>query len=348
MTRTFPTSRPRSVSLRVTDDDGVRSTITTKTVPVQPLAAPTLDFSVSPVPVLVNKPATFTAKLAPAPGRTVKSIQWLFGEDNTVDATGKTVSWTFRSAGAIKLRLRVTDDDNQVSELTDTVTVNSAPRVAFVASPADPLVGQQMTFVSYSEDNSGPLKSQAWDLDGDGQFDDASGPVASRSFSTAGPHRVGLRVTDQLGTAAALVQTITVKPKPVVSPAPPAPPVDTGPSFIQPPPTVRLSGAATRRGVRVFVLGVRAPKGVRITAVCRSRACPKKKTSSKVAGKRPVRFRKLERFFPAGASLEVKVRADGRIGKYTKFRIRGNKRAPSRTERCLWPGKRKPVQCPVP
>ena len=75
--------------------------------------------------------------------------------------------------------------------------------------------------MSYSADPDGTVKQQDWDLDGDGQFDDATGPLVKRTFTTPGARRVGLRVTDQLGTSSTLSQTITIKAPLVQAPTPP-------------------------------------------------------------------------------------------------------------------------------
>ena len=354
---TFPASGEKFVPIRVTDDVGQVSAIVNKKVTVAPAPAPILDYSLSPVPVVVGKPATFTAIPALAPGRTVKSIEWYFGADNIVDATTRVVQRTFPAAGPVQVRLRVTDDDNQVSELSDSITVNAPPKVEFVALPASPLVGQQVTFVSYSADPDGTVKEQAWDLDGDGQFDDATGPLVKRTFTTPGARRVGLRVTDQLGTSSTLSQTITIKAPLVQAPTPPpagpsptpdppaANPAPTRPPLLTPFPIVRLVGAASRGGARIQLLAVRAPKGARVLVRCKAKSCPKARLS-KVAGKSRVRFRKLERFLPAGAILEIHVRGSGRIGKYTRFKIRSN-RFPQRTDGCLWPGQSGTGSCPT-
>jgi hypothetical protein len=57
-----------------------------------------------------------------------------------------------------------------------------------------------------------------------------------------------------------------------------------------------------------------------------------------------VRFRRFERTLPAGTILELFVRQTGKIGKYTRFRIRAGK-APSRIDRCLVPGRARPARC---
>jgi hypothetical protein len=43
--------------------------------------------------------------------------------------------------------------------------------------------------------------------------------------------------------------------------------------------------------------------------------------------------------------LELFVRQRGKVGKYTRFTIRGGK-PPARVDRCLMPGTRRPVRCP--
>ena len=76
---------------------------------------------------------------------------------------------------------------------------NVPPSASFLAFPGAPLAGDPVTLVSTSSDPDGPIASQLWDLNGDGIFADASGPTATTSFRTAGPHTVSLRVTDARG-----------------------------------------------------------------------------------------------------------------------------------------------------
>ena len=52
---------------------------------------------------------------------------------------------------------------------------------------------------SGSSDPDGSIASYAWDLDGDGQYDDSTAQNPSRTYTTAGTYVVRLRVTDNLG-----------------------------------------------------------------------------------------------------------------------------------------------------
>src|SRR5205085_5364525 len=80
-----------------------------------------------------------------------------------------------------------------------------------------------ISFTSTSSDPDGHVASQAWDLDGDGSFDDGTATSAGYSFATAGPHTVRLRVVDDRGLATIASRTIAVGARtlPPVTPPPP-------------------------------------------------------------------------------------------------------------------------------
>jgi hypothetical protein len=89
---------------------------------------------------------------------------------------------------------------------------------------------------------------------------------------------------------------------------------------------------------------VRAPRGARVTVSCKGRGCPKGAVA-RTSAKRIVRIARFERHLRAGTRLELFIRKQGRIGKYTRFVIRAGK-APKRVDLCLFPGKRRPARCP--
>ena len=57
------------------------------------------------------------------------------------------------------------------------------------------------------------------------------------------------------------------------------------------------------------------------------------------------RIARFQRVLPGGTKLVITVTKPGRIGKYTSIAIHSGK-APTRRDRCLMPGDRKPVSCP--
>lgn len=61
-----------------------------------------------------------------------------------------------------------------------------------------------------ANDSSGDIATYAWDLDGDGRFDDGSSDNAERAYDRAGEVRIGLRVRDRKGRTSYARQTLTV------------------------------------------------------------------------------------------------------------------------------------------
>jgi uncharacterized delta-60 repeat protein len=103
------------------------------------------------------------------------------------------------------------------------------PSASLSVSPTNPVVGQTVTLTGSGSDAGGTIASYGWDFTGVGTYTSASGPTVSTTFATAGPHTVGLQVTDSDGQTATAEQTITVSPAPPVSPpvTPPASPQKT-------------------------------------------------------------------------------------------------------------------------
>ena len=86
------------------------------------------------------------------------------------------------------------------------------PLASFTVSPASPVTGQQVMFTSTSGGGGGSITGQAWDLDNDGAFDDATGSTASRSFATPGTHIVRLSVLNSQGARDAIAASVVVPP----------------------------------------------------------------------------------------------------------------------------------------
>jgi hypothetical protein len=185
-----------------------------------------------------------------------------------------------------------------------------------------------VTFVSYSEDPDGRISEHAWDMNGDGAFDEA-GAVATRRFSTPEAKQVTLRVKDDRGAFARASRTVVV-----AQPAPAEP--STLPRLLSPFPVVRLVGSLVSDGAIIRMLSVRAPAGAPVLVRCSGKGCPVKRVT-KVAGKVRLRFGALEHRLRAGVMVEVFIRSTDRIGKYTPFEIRRD-RIPKRTDACLRPG----------
>jgi hypothetical protein len=112
---------------------------------------------------------------------------------------------------------------------------------------------------------------------------------------------------------------------------------------MQPFPIVRIAGLVLPDGALVRILSVRAPRGAHVRVICHGRGCPTRSIAHRSAT-RVLRFHAFERRLRAGVTLELFVRKEGRIGKYTRFVIRAGK-PPARVDRCLMPDRRRPVRC---
>jgi glucose/arabinose dehydrogenase len=88
---------------------------------------------------------------------------------------------------------------------------NQAPRPELIASPtngATPLVVDFDASASTDPD-PGDTLTYEWDLDGDGAYDDATGPTAQFIYPDAGSYLAAVRVTDDHGAAETAAVAIT-------------------------------------------------------------------------------------------------------------------------------------------
>jgi hypothetical protein len=196
-----------------------------------------------------------------------------------------------------------------------------APEASFTTGPGQPTAGVPVTLTSTSVDPDGTIARTAWDLDGDGLYDDAEGPVATVTFPAAGAPAVGLEVTDDRGATAASRRLLRVgapppspippaDPAPLPAPAAPAPPPAapapvTVPAPAALPAPARVLGVRTVRRGRLLRVVVRTsrPAAVRVTVTACSAGRCRVVTRRRVAAGRAAAVR-----LPAGAR-RVRVRA---------------------------------------
>jgi hypothetical protein len=231
------------------------------------------------------------------------------------------------------VEVKVTEDSGGYDIYTAVVVVNAPPTALMRLSPSQPYAGDTVNFASASRDSDGFLTSETWDLDGDGQFDDARGKLAARTFTTVGAHTIRLRAVDNNGAGSVHAVTINVRARPVVRVKPGQ--LDS---------VVRITSVPGRNSTRITRLGVRTSKGAMVRASCKGRGCPPKRASSTRSRGKLVRLRWLERRLPAGTRIRIYVTAKGKVGSYTSLVIRRAK-LPSRKDLCLAPGTTRTVRC---
>jgi glucose/arabinose dehydrogenase/PKD repeat protein len=100
-----------------------------------------------------------------------------------------------------------------------TAAANQPPVAVARATPTSGEIGMTVNFDgSGSSDPNGDPLTYAWDLDGDGAFDDSSAVKPTWTYNAAGSYRVSLQVSDGRGASATDAVTIGVgKPKVTIS-----------------------------------------------------------------------------------------------------------------------------------
>jgi PKD repeat protein len=334
----FQSAGLKFVTMTVTNaDDPAESTSVIKVLNVN--APPVAAFSWAPTTATTGQDVRFASE-SDDPDGSIEQYAWNFG-DGVTDAR-RTPSHPYATPGTKTVTLTVTDAHDAKSTSSRQVVVqnppvagppaNKPPIANFAFGPSSPEVGQSVEFVSTAVDPEGDLRSQTWDLDGDGQFDDARGDSVVYTFAMPGAKTVRLRAEDADGGAAVRERTVTVHAAPV-APA----------GFLRPSPVIFLNGQILHNGARIMNLRVRAPRRALVTVKCRGRGCPVARRRKVVKGS-SVRFKTFERFLRAGIRLEILVSKPNTIGDYTRYTIRAGK-APARVSRCLAPGKSSPKRC---
>ena len=216
VSHTFTSQQTFNVSLTVTNDRGLSAT-TTVPVGVGALAAPILRVVFSPAGPTAGQSISFNAEQSTAaPGHTITSFSWNFGDGAT--ATGFLATHTYTASGTYNVVLSAIDDTGQRATTSVSVSVTSgggigggATTASYVASPTAPVVGQVVFFnASGSTAATGrTLTKYAWDF-GDGTSFTGTTASASHTFTTTGTFTVVLVVTDDTGQTAKFTGTVTV------------------------------------------------------------------------------------------------------------------------------------------
>jgi PKD repeat protein len=340
VTRKFETPGTRTIRLQVTDQNGTPSAVAEELLTVNNAAPTNVDFTWQPegkpvgAAADLDRPVAFSASATDPEGQAL-AYAWDFG-DGTPPVTGQNPTHTFRSAGNKSVRLTVSDPHTSVPVREKTVPVNrplnAPPQASFIVAPDNAFVGDTVTLSSSSADPDGPLARQEWDLDNDGQFDDAIGAVVTTRFDNPGVYPLKLRVSDSRGATATAEGRVNVHNRPT-------------------PPTPLLSGVdielralVFRTHTRVRWLRVRAPAGSKVTVRCRGKRCPKQvaKTSK---GRKILYFKRFHRRLRPRTKLVVTVTKSGFIGKQTRWTMRRRK-LPLKRNLCLPPGATKASRCP--
>ncbi len=152
-------------------------------------------------------------------GVSIAQYEWDVDNDGVFDATGPSVTVTLTlstlaSGETQTVVLRVTDDNDPALTATDSITVTLIPDAirpptADTGGPYTFEHGADWALNGSATDGDLPLDflTSGWDIDGDGQFDDAFdfdpvipfSLIESLGVSSLGLHEIEMRVTDSYG-----------------------------------------------------------------------------------------------------------------------------------------------------
>jgi len=161
------------------------------------------------------------------------TVGWDLDNDDTYDdATGAapTVSWATLAAlglasdgSDLPIGLQADDGQGGTNRAVTTLTINNLPPVAEAGGPYQVAIGSDLVLAGSATDPGGDTLSYEWDIDNDGQYDDATGAtptiaaayLAAAGLTISNSITIHLKVTDSEGashTNSALVRASNEPP----------------------------------------------------------------------------------------------------------------------------------------
>ena len=165
-------------------------------------APPEGDFTVTPS--TPNQGDSVRFRCEPCPRST--SVAWDLDGVGGFEASGRTETVTFSTAGPHTVRMRLTRD-GETTIVTKTVTVNAPPTVTFAFDPDSPIAGQEVAFQPQVSDPEGNAVTLAWDF-GDGTT--GSGAAPKHAYAASGQYTVTVTASDSNGATGTASETIVV------------------------------------------------------------------------------------------------------------------------------------------
>ena len=188
-----------TVTLTATNDAGSDSTAKTVTVLPLPPTPPNADFTIPTAVIPVNEPLSFTDTSTGDPTEWL----WNFGDGGSSSIVQNPVR-PFRAPGTYTVMLTASNAGGS-STLTRTVTVVDPPVASFTFADDE-------LEVSFNDTSTNNPTEWEWTF-GDGSSSPAQNPV--KTYALPGTYTVTLTTTNEGGTSAAFVQTVTVARAPI-------------------------------------------------------------------------------------------------------------------------------------
>jgi len=132
------------------------------------------------------------------------SYYWDFGDSESYSTTNPIPqSHRYNNPDTYVACLKITDGLGLTAKGCDTITINAPPNLIPIANAGGPYSGYINEIIyldgSDSKDYDGYIISYEWDLDGDGEYDDATVIKPGYGWDEAGDRIISLKVTDNMG-----------------------------------------------------------------------------------------------------------------------------------------------------
>ncbi|MCS7216750.1 MAG: PKD domain-containing protein [Candidatus Bipolaricaulota bacterium] len=185
------------------------------------------DFTWTPANPQYGQEITFTPGAVTDPDNdAIVYSRWDFGEGADPryverDGPPQQAVTKYPDGGTFAVTLLVRDakglEGSKTKSITVTLRPNTAPTVDFTWSPAEPAVGQTVTFAPTVTDPDNPPDAPftfAWSFGANATPSTSTAQAPSVVFNAAGPHTVRLEVTDRRGARGVKEKTVNVAAPP--------------------------------------------------------------------------------------------------------------------------------------
>ncbi|MBP7898551.1 PKD domain-containing protein, partial [Candidatus Gracilibacteria bacterium] len=205
---TFEQKGTYTVALKITDADNNERTaqVTVEATP------PGIQAKINATPVSGVVPLTvkFDASASTYLDGQIISYEWDFGDGSPKRQDAAKISYKYNKVGIYTAKVTAIGSDGKKAVNSLTVTVQNIPvKACFTTNKTEANAPAEIVFNANC--STGTIAKYNWDIDGNGLFNDGSGPQVSNTFKDPGTYNISLEVTDTQGVVDSFTDAIIIK-----------------------------------------------------------------------------------------------------------------------------------------